>query len=295
LPDNIAPLTELVGLPMTSANKVACPFHDDVTPSCAIYPDHFKCFACGEHGGWLDWLTRAEGMTEAEAIAFIKDWPGTPSRLPAEANGNGTEDKLAFAKSVWDSAQPLRGSIIERYLDETRQIDTTKLPADIHRNLRFHPHCVFGGTFVPCLIALMRDPLTGKPCGIQRTALEVRDGRIEKTDRRMLGRAGVVMIWPAGKQLVLGEGLETVLAAATRIPYAGAPLTPAWAALSSNALRRFPVITGVERLIILVDNDDPGIAAAAQCKARWNGIGRTVIELTPEAKGTDFNDLVLSG
>ena len=36
----------------------------------------------------------------------------------------------------------------------------------------------------------------------------------------MLGRAGVVKLWPAGSQLVVGEGIETVLAAATRIPYA---------------------------------------------------------------------------
>jgi DNA polymerase len=295
LPDNIAPLTELVGLPMTSGNKVACPFHDDVTPSCAIYMDHFKCFACGEHGGRLDWLTRAEGMTEADAIAFIKDWPGTPKRASTEVNGDEAEDKLAFAKSIWDLAQALRGSMAERYLDVTRQIDATKLPADVHRNLRFHPRCVFGNAYLPCLLALMRDPNTGAPCGIQRTALEVREGKVEKIDRRMLGRSGVVTIWPAGPELVVGEGLETVLAASTRIPYAGGSLTPAWAVLSSNALRRFPVITGVERLIILVDNDDPGIAAAAQCKARWNGTGRTVIELTPEAKGTDFNDLVLSG
>jgi hypothetical protein len=93
-------------------------------------------------------------------------------------------------------------------------------------------------------------------------------------------------------QLVVGEGLETVLAAATRIPYAGGSLTPAWALLSSNALRRFPVIAGVKRLIILVDHDDAGMLAAATCKARWI-MGGTVIELTPDKKGADFNDLVL--
>ena len=34
-----------------------------------------------------------------------------------------------------------------------------------------------------------------------------------KIDRRMLGRRGVVKLWPAGPQLVIGEGIETVLAA----------------------------------------------------------------------------------
>jgi DNA polymerase len=292
LAENVAPLTELVSLPMTPANKVSCPFHDDPEPSCMIYPDHFHCFGCGANGSRLDWLVHAEGMTESEAVTFIKDWPNAPA--PAVRNGESAEDKLAFAKSVWKSAQPLRGSIAERYLDETRQIDTTKLPADIHRNLRFHPRCVFGsGAFLPCLIALMRDPLTGAPCGIQRSALEVGAGRVEKIDRRMLGRAGVVTIWPAGEQLVVGEGLETVLAAATRIPFAGSSLTPAWALLSNNTLGRFPIIARVERLVILVDNDEPGLAAAGECEARWKGAGRTVIALTPERKGADFNDLIM--
>ena len=94
----------------------------------------------------------------------------------------------------------------------------------------------------------MRDPLTDEPVGIQRIALEHLDGKIEKIDRRMLGRAGVVKLWPAGSQLVVGEGLETVLAAATRIPYAGAPLMPAWARFPAISCAMFPVIPGVERL-----------------------------------------------
>jgi hypothetical protein len=189
-----------------------------------------------------------------EAVAHIKDWPGPGNQVPQ--NGDDDAAKLAFIKSIWTSAQPLRGSIAERYLDETRHIDVTKLPEDIHHSLRFHPNCVFGpGTHLPCLIALMRDPITDEPVGIQRIALERRDGKIEKIDRRMLGRAGVVKLWPAGSQLVVGEGLETVLAAATRIPYHDAPLIPAWAALSSKALKMLPVIPDVEKLILLIDND----------------------------------------
>jgi hypothetical protein len=155
---------------------------------------------------------------------------------------------------------------------------------------------VFGpGARVPCLIALMRDPLTDEPVGIQRVALEQRDGKVEKVERRMLGRAGVVKIWPAGTQLVVGEGLERTLAAATRIPYAGSPLTPAWAALSSQKLGTLPVIPGVERLILLIDNDhnQEGQTAAALVAARWRSAGRTVVPLMPEAVDTDFNDLVL--
>ena len=293
LADNAAPLTEMVSLPLTTDSKVSCPFHYDAEPSCQIYADHFHRFGCGESGGRLDWLTRVEGMTEAEAISAMKEWPIASE--PVQGNGNNPTEKLAFIKSIWTSAQPLRGSIAEQYLDETRQIDVTKLPEDIHRSLRFHPRCVFGsGTYLPCLIALMRNPITDEPVGIQRIALEHRKGRIEKVDRRMLGKAGLVKLWPAGAQLVVAEGLETTLCGATRIPYEGAPLRPAWATLSSEALQRLPVLEGVERLIILVDHDDAGELAAMLCTARWTGAGRTVVALKPEAKGTDFNDLVLA-
>ena len=189
------------------------------------------------------------------------------------------------------------GSIAEQYLDETRHIDVTKLPADIHRALRFHPRCVFGpGTYLPCLIALMRDPLTDAPVGIQRIALERRNGRIEKIDRRMLGRAGVVKLWPATSTLVVGEGLETVLAAATRIPHPGRPLVPAWAALSSKQLAALPVIPGVERLVLLVDNDSnqEGQTAAARLATRWRAAGRLVVSLMPDTPDTDFNDVVIT-
>ena len=189
-------LSELVSLPLASGNKVSCPFHEDPEPSCTIYPDHFHCYGCGEHGSRLDWLIQVEGMTETEAVIYIKDWPG-PS-TPTLQNGDGQAEKLAFIKKIWTSAGRLLGSMAERYLDETRDIDITRLPEDIHRSLRFHPNCVFGpGTHLPCLIALMRDPTTDAPVGIQRIALEHRDGKIEKVDRRMLGRAGVVKLWPA--------------------------------------------------------------------------------------------------
>jgi hypothetical protein len=289
LAEDAAPLTALVSLPLAPGNKVQCPFHDDGQPSCVIYPDHYHCFGCGEHGSRLNWLVRVEGMTAAEAATCIQDWP--IERAPRDTDDEA--EKLAYIKSIWASAQGLTGSVAERYLDETRDIDLTRL-GDIHGSLRFHPNCVFGpGTHLPCLIALMRDPLTDELVGIQRIALEERDGRIEKIERRMVGHAGVVKLWPPGAHLVVGEGLETVLAAATRVTYRDNLLSPAWAVMSAGSLASFPVIPGVERLIILVDHDDAGIAAACQCTERWTRAERTVIRLTPKRAGSDFNDLVI--
>jgi hypothetical protein len=177
-------------------------------------------------------------------------------------------------------------------LSESRKIDLTALPVDIDRAPRFHPRCPFGtGVYYPCLLALMRNASTDAPVGIQRIALTP---DAQKIERRMLGKHGVVKLWSEGSQLVIGEGLETVLAAATCIPYEGAPLRPAWAALSAEGLARFPLVAGVERLIILVDNDTAGKTAASYCAGRWERARRNAIQLTPDEPGFDFNDLIIA-
>jgi DNA polymerase family A/Toprim domain/CHC2 zinc finger len=287
-PDS-APLHDFVTLPLTDDNKVSCPFHEDPKPSLQIYPDHWHCFGCGEHGDRIDWLTRVEGLSRAEAITAIQDWipPARTTSVPAKPKA----DKIATAMALWNGASSLLGSMGERYLSETRRIDVSKLPADIHESLRFHPQCPFGPDTAPCILALMRDPLSDAPVGIHRIGLKTLDSKIEKLDRKALGTTGVVKLWPADGTLVVGEGIETVLAAATRLPH-DVPLIPAWSAVSSGGLAKLPLIPGVRSLTLLIDNDVEGLTAAAKLEQRWRAAGREVIQLLPDTPGTDFNDVV---
>jgi DNA polymerase len=289
----IAPLTELVTLPLDAGDRVSCPFHDDPQPSCKIYSDHWHCFGCGERGGRMDWLMRVEGMTKAEAIAALQDWSG-PTTIDQQQD---VASRTALAKEIWLAAQPLAGTIGERYLSETRGIDVGKLPPTIENALRFHPRCVFGArAYHPCLIALMRDPITAVPTGIHRIGLAIENGAVVKLDRMALGPMGVVMFWPmnGSGQLVVGEGIETVLAAATRISFKSAPLIPAWSAVARGGLGRLPVLSRVKRLILLVDNDENGEGqkAAEQCRRIWKAAGRIAVPLIPKQRGWDFNDVV---
>lgn len=268
--------------------KVCCSFHDDRTPSLQIYPDHYHCFVCGAHGGPLDWLTQVENMSREDAVHLIDSWDGPVVSIAPK----DSEAKRAFALRLWEEkeAKPIAGTLAARYLTETRGIDLAALPANINSVLKFHPRCPFRpGMRHPCLIALLRNPTTDAITGIHRIALTPDAKKIE---RRMLGKTGAVKLWPAGPQLVVGEGIETVLAGALHFTHDSAPLQPAWSLVSSDALSRLPVIAGVERLIILVDNDPAGRMAARTCKARWIGAGRTVVELTPDQEGADFNDLI---
>ena len=296
LDDTTAPLTDLVSLPMDSSHRVSCPFHDDSNPSCSIYPDHYYCHACGARGDRLDWLTQVEGMTRAEALGALHDWDGHAT----VEQKHSAEEKLDYALSFWNAAGPLVGTLGERYLSETRKIDVTKLSPSINDALRFHPRCIFGpGEYHPCIIALMRDPLTDALTGIQRVGLELApDNKVIKINRMALGRMGAVKLWPTTGEgrLIVGEGIETVLAAATRsdqISY-DVPLQPAWATLSADALGRFPLVPNVERLIILVDHDPPGKTAASLCTGRYERAGRNAVQLMPDEPGFDFNDIVMA-
>jgi Toprim domain/CHC2 zinc finger len=282
-------LADLIGEPLVD-NKVLCPFHDDHTPSLQIYPDHFHCFVCGAHGDHVDWLMMLEGHTREEAVRTLETWDGPRVAMDSSPRSDAPEREF-FALKLWEEAQPIAGTLAARYLSKTRGIDLAALPANIDEVLRFHPLCPLGpGIRHPCLVAAMRNASSNEFTGIHRTALTP---DAQKIDRRMLGSFGTVKIWPAGTQLVIGEGLETVLAAATRIPYHGAPLQPAWALLSAGMLERFPVLPGVERLIVLVDYDFAGRNAALVCTDRWQRAGRTVVRLTPKRAGADFNDLVM--
>jgi len=290
-----APLTDFVSLPMDASGHVSCPFHDDPNPSCSIYRDHYFCHACGARGGRMDWLMRVEGMTKAEALAALQDWSGPVSIDQQQQNA---ASRTALAKEIWLAAQPIAGTIGERYLSETRGIDVGKLPPTIENALRFHPRCVFGArAYHPCLIALMRDPITAVPAGIHRIGLAIENGAVVKLDRMALGDMGVVMLWPmnGSGQLVVGEGIETVLAAATRISFKNTPLTPAWSAVARGGIGRLPVLPRVERLILLVDHDENGEGqkAVAHCRQTWIAAGRTVAALVPKQAGWDFNDVVL--
>jgi hypothetical protein len=271
-------------------DKIHCPFHDDSTPSLQVYADHYHCFGCGAHGDLVDWLVKVEGMNILDAEKAAADY--TPA--PPASNGNDNQ-YLPAALRLWGEAQPITDTLAESYLADIRGIDIAALPPEV--DLRFHPRCRFNGAPAPCLLVLLRDALTDAPTGIHRIALTPEVFAGGKVERRLLGRQGrgVAKLWPAGSELVVGEGIETVLAAATRVRHHGAPLQPAWAAISAKPLEKLPVIPGVGRLVILVDHDDAGKTAAAGCAERWRCAGRNVARLMPHRSGDDFNDVVLAG
>jgi hypothetical protein len=136
----------------------------------------------------------------------------------------------------------------------------------------------------------MTDVRTNEPCAILRTSL-TKAG--EKIGRMALGpKSGAAIKLTADPDVTLGlavgEGLETVLSA-MRLGF-----SPAWALGDAGNLRQFPVLSGIECLTIIVDNDESGTGqrAALACSNRWTSAGREVFRIIPNRCGDDMNDLV---
>jgi len=140
------------------------------------------------------------------------------------------------------------------------------------------------------MVALVTNGQDGTPIAIHRTYL-ARDGGGKAPvdpEKMMFGlcRGGAVRLAEPGDVLMVGEGIETCLAAMQATGH------PAWAALSTSGLRSLELPKDVHDVIVLADGDEAGEAAARGCALRWKREGRRVRIARPP-QGLDFNDLLL--
>ena len=153
------------------------------------------------------------------------------------------------------------------------------------------------------MIALVRNIVSNEPQAIHRTALDRNGNKVEivgqdgKTRSRMtLGsmQGGAVKLTDDAEvtnAVGIGEGIETTLSLQRLPEWIGSPV---WSLLSKNGVRDFPVLSGIETLMIAVDHDakQDGQKAATEAVARWRAAGREVLLAFPEAEGNDINDVI---
>jgi putative DNA primase/helicase len=265
-----------------------CPAHDDRNPSLSIReaPDGKVLVRC--HAG----------CEQVQVIAALKArglWPSNdqyhaktirlPSRQPSHRQRDGEADRTAAALTIWQSAAPATDTLVETYL-KSRGINITP-PA----SLRFHPALPHpSGGLWPAMIALVTRGANDEPVAIHRTFLSgVGTGKAPVAPvKMMLGpcHAGAVRFGVPGEVLMIGEGIETCLAA---MQGSG---KPAWAALSTSGLRSLQLPEDVCDVILLADGDCAGEAAAQHAALRWKRQSRRVRIARPP-RGMDFNDLLV--
>ena len=254
-------------------------------------------FEAGDGGGVLDLAARELGGDRASAARWLESsgfatgtapraherrpelraghWAGGSESPSGTRAHNGT---YRAAQRVWRSTRPLSGTVAEHYLTARGVGHVVGAPA-----LRFHPaarHPTNGKH--PAMVALVRDLVTGRGLGVQRTFL-----RADGTDkanldplRAALGaiRGGAVRLGePGAGRVLVGEGIEST-AAAMRV----LDVPAGWAALGTSGLRAVELPESVRRMVIAADRDAGGLRAAAALAERLEAEGRQVtIEAPP--------------
>jgi putative DNA primase/helicase len=201
------------------------------------------------------------------------------TRGPSPAIDN--DRRSEFARKLWAEARDPKGSSAERYLA------SRKLPL-LGKDLRFHHRCPFpGGERHPALLAAFRRLTSDEIVAIHRIRVDRSDLWPKSAGKAMLGpvRGTAVKLAPVTNgTLAVAEGIETALAA--NVLGHG----PAWALGSAAGVEWLPVLPGVQRLILLAENNEASIRATRACGERWLRAGRQCTRIWPNKGADDLND-----
>jgi phage/plasmid primase-like uncharacterized protein len=204
--------------------------------------------------------------------------------MPSNDRTNAAR-RTTLARRVWDAARNASGTPVERYL-AGRGITIPPPPS-----VRWAPSLRLpDGTYAPATVARV-DNLDGELIGVHRTWLaRGTEGIWRRWDRATLGciAGGAVRLAAAAETLMIGEGIETALAAMQAMGQ------PAWAALSTSGMVALALPPIVRVVVILADHDRNGAGerAARTAAQRWLAEGRRVRIAMPPEPGTDFADML---
>ena len=262
--------------------------HDDRRPSLSLANGEDGRLLARCHAGcsFADVLAALRGLGLVEGRGEER----TPD--PAElANRRRAEEahavrRAAQAERCWAEAEPIAGTLAERYLRGRG------ITAPLGEALRFHPECWHGPTARrwPAMVARV-EGADGPE--VHRTYLAPSGGKAPVEPAKMMLRAtmgGAVRLLGGHRRLVVAEGVETALSLASGL--LDGPMS-LWAALSAPgmaALRLPPLVDDAE-LVVASDGDRAGREAAHALAERATADGWRVLRADP-GDGLDFNDVL---
>lgn len=275
--------------------RCVCPVHGSKSASLALRDGArgliAKCWGPCTPGQVLAELRR-RGLYSDEPDAAAPPDPDR-ERCQAEAEAAERARKIALARDMWESSWPAAGTIAEAYL-------RARLPGlgEIPETIRYLPPRAYyarhpaSGWGWPVLIARI-DHVAHGSVAVARLWLSPDGGGRKasvKPERKFTGPVGgaAVRLAPAGEALVVGEGIESTLAAMILMR------RPGWAALSAGGIQALVLPDEARGIVIACDRDPSGVgerkARAAAC--RWVHEGRRVRLVIPDRIGADPNDLL---
>jgi hypothetical protein len=237
------------------------------------------CRQCAKGGDAIELARHVLRCSFVEAREFVTgDRGDRPARRKPAQRAPVDEDdadQIARALALWTASVSPWGTPAELYL-KSRGLELDDGIAGAA--LRWRPR-------ISAMLALFRNIETDEPQAISRTFLDS-EGR--KLDRKFLGPTGGAAIKLDPDEEVthglhIGEGVETCMAARKL------GLRPCWALGSAGAVAVFPVLNGIECLMLFAEHCDVNARAIKQCGDRWHEAGREVLINEPIG-GKDLND-----
>jgi hypothetical protein len=146
------------------------------------------------------------------------------------------------------------------------------------------------------MVALVRNIVSNEPQAVHRTALDLSGNKVTigGRDRMALGPIGGGAVKLTADENVtiaigIGEGIESTLSLA-RIPEWQS--SPVWSLLNDKGVANFPLLAGIETLVVAVDHDDAGEKAALAVARRWRAAAREVLLFEAVQPDSDLNDVI---
>ena len=145
---------ERYGVEVNHYGMALCPFHNDRHPSLYVADDHYHCFACGEHGDVIDFVSKLFQLSLYDAARkLMADFHLSPDKPPSaaalhakriqtEAQQLRENERLCFSV-LYDYARVLRNwkvryapltqdePLHERFIEACRSLDQTEYYLDI--------------------------------------------------------------------------------------------------------------------------------------------------------------------
>ena len=267
----------------TGENRLPCPVCDrgpkDTALSVRLEPDGVIVWHCHRLCG-MDGSNRSRDTT-----------PTTPRLQSAPRPVERKRGLSDNARALWAATVPPKTC---RPAADYLRARVCMLPPD-DGDLRCMPALRHPSGYIgPALVALITDTLTGEPLSLHRTWIQADGQKAPVSPARLLLKdhpiaGGVIRLWPddaVTMGLGIAEGIETALSLAHGF-------APVWACIDAGHLAKFPILPGIQELIIGADNDPAGRKAADACAARW-GDHAAVRVIQADTDGADLNDEVRS-
>ncbi len=301
----IEPLAErLLGTPnrMSTANNLR--FGAKGSLSINAVNGLWNNFETGEKGNALQLIAVQMGFSDfKDTLNYAKDFlncPDTVSHGKIQNKTNAKETKVstntkAYAKKLYDTSEPIKGTLAERYLKDYRKILNYK-----EADLRFVPEIsTWHGdkkTKVPALLCVVKDsngefnhvhvirlnPITGDKDVASNT---------EKQTYGAMNGCPIELNKKSNSQTTyVAEGVETGLSV-----LAGDPNANVLAITGKESFKNIDLSRLSNKVVLCLDNDGEATFKTSiieKAVFRLIEAGKSVALMIPKKTGDDFNDVL---